>query len=130
MRPVAERLDLGAPAPAQGHLRPRGQDLAKPVGEMGGVGDEVRAVVGDLDLRGQVGLQAGELAEPLDCGCIVGKLDGEVLQSCGCLGQLRQVRDLSPELGRRPCELPDPVAGRLPGAPRLHVAMSGAVRRL
>ena len=87
MRPVAERLHLGAPASAQGHLGSYRQRLAKPVVEMGGVGDEVWAVVDDLDLLGQVGLEIGEIAEPVGGGELVGQLNGEILQGCSRLDQ-------------------------------------------
>jgi hypothetical protein len=80
VRTVAERLDLRAAAPAQGHLRPGRQPLAEPVAELARVGHQVRAVLGDLDLRIEPGLQLRQCGEPIRRGAGLGQADGQVLQ--------------------------------------------------
>jgi hypothetical protein len=103
---VAGRLDLGFAAPAQRHQRPGRDGHAEVVVQVRGVRRQVRAVREDLNLLVPSRLQRRQLGEPGRRRGLLCQSDGQVLQGCRSLSQLRHFQVVTAQHGGGPGQLP------------------------
>ena len=103
---VAGRLDPGFAASAQRHQRPGRDGHAEVVVQVRGVHRQVRAVREDLDLLVPSRLQRRQLGEPGRRRSLLCQSDGEVLQGCRGLSQLRHFQVVTAQRGGGPGQLP------------------------